>query len=311
MVLRQLDLFAGIGGFSLAASWFGIQTTQFVEIDPYCQRVLQKNFPGVPIYDDVTTFVPTLGQFDIITAGFPCQDLSSANPNGRGLEGKRSGLFFEVVRILRAVQPRFVLLENVPNLLNRGLDRVLWELAQSGFDAEWQIVSAASMGAPHQRERIFVIAYSTGTGTSTDNPRLWTGIKRIGGRLSPITPNPQGNGRRSGQSGDDYQVQQQDGAESFEVGCGESATRPQPNQGTVKPGVCGMDDGLSPWLDGHHPAPISHGSPYRNQRLKALGNSVVPQCAAIAYQRILEINQCLTTPPNPPQSLAQPVQAKP
>lgn len=296
MALKQLDLFAGIGGFSLAASWFGIETTQFVEIDPYCQRVLQKNFPGVPIHDDVTTFTATPGQFDIITAGFPCQDLSSANPNGRGLEGKRSGLFFEVVRLIRTVQPRFVLLENVPNLLNRGLDRVLWELAQSGFDAEWQIVSAASMGAPHRRERIFIVAYCTSQPIYVKHGKFTaptTGSREFGGVCSTLfTPNPQGNGRRSGQSGDDYQVQQQNGAQIIEVGCGESATRPQPNQGPIESRICGVDDGLSPWLDGHHPAPISHGSPCRNQRLKALGNTVVPQAVAIAYQRILEINQC-------------------
>lgn len=242
--MKQLDLFAGIGGFSLAAKWFGIETTQFVEIDPYCQQVLTKNFPGIPIHDDITTFTPTTGQFDIITAGFPCQDLSSANPNGRGLEGKRSGLFFEVVRILRAVQPRFLLLENVPALINRGLNRVLWEIAESGFDAEWQVVSAASVGAPQLRERLFIIAYAQGTGTTRFSlPQTRTDFAPFSGSAWwGQNPHPE-------------------------------------------PAIC----------------PLAYGLPRRmvRQQLKALGNAVVPQCAAVAYQRILEINQCFTiSPPN-------------
>lgn len=287
--MNQCDLFAGIGGFSLAASWFGIETTQFVEIDPYCQQVLTKNFPGVPIHDDVTTFTATPGEFDIITAGFPCQDLSSANPNGRGLEGQRSGLFFESIRIVRTVRPRFLLLENVPALINRGLDRVLWEIAQIGLDAEWQVVSAASMGAPHRRERIFLIAYSHRLRKS----QLQGGIRDKWGWAShdrQVTSNPQSNGRRSGFGGDDNPVQQCHWPQSPEIGDRESATRPQPSEGSIKSRICGMDDGLSPWMDGHQPSPLATGIPHYQKRLKALGNSVVPQAVAVAYQRILEIN---------------------
>jgi DNA (cytosine-5)-methyltransferase 1 len=289
--MRQCDLFAGIGGFSLAASWYGIKTTQFVEIDFYCQELLKKNFPGVPIHDDITTYYPRLGEFDIITAGFPCTDLSCANPSGRGLEGERSGLFFEAVRILRTVRPRFLLLENVPALINRGLDRVLWEIAQSGFDAEWQVISAASMGAPHRRERIFVIAYPMCSRRQKLNFSPVTDRSGFGsGSGDAPTPNPQGNGRRSGFGGDDNPVQQCHWPQSPEIGDRESATRPQPSEGSIKSRICGMDDGLSPWMDGHQPSPLATGIPHYQKRLKALGNSVVPQCAAVAYQRILEIN---------------------
>lgn len=281
MTLSQLDLFAGIGGFSLAASWFGIETTQFVEIDPYCQRVLSKNFPGVPIHADVTTFTAPPGAFDIITAGFPCQDLSSANPNGRGLDGERSGLFFEVVRLLRAVRPRFLLLENVPNLINRGLDRVLWEIAQSGFDAEWQVVSAASMGAPHRRERVFIIAYrdrivwesgrqnqpgkqprhresfpccldqwtapnAQGAGTGADDSGLWARAEGINGGTQPNR--------------------------SICTSAGGSFWEQNPSP---EPTICRVDAGLPGGLVA--------------RQLKALGNTVVPQCVAVVYQRLFEI----------------------
>lgn len=171
--MKVLDLFSGIGGFAIAAHWAGFETTQFVEIDPFCQKVLGKNFPGIPIHDDITTFTPAPGQYDIITAGFPCQDISSANPNGRGLEGKRSGLFFRVVDIICVLRPRFVLLENVSALLTarggRDMGAVLRELSECGYDAEWQLVSASSLGAPHRRNRVFIVAYPQSQRSPWDN----------------------------------------------------------------------------------------------------------------------------------------------
>jgi DNA (cytosine-5)-methyltransferase 1 len=160
--MKHLDLFSGIGGFSVAADRLGIKTVQFVEIDPFCQATLRKNFPTIPIHSDVRTFTTTPNQFELVTAGFPCQDLSLANPHGRGLEGERSGLIYEALRIIREAHPRFVILENVPGLANRGLAEILRQLAILGFDAEWQTVSASSVGAPHQRKRLFVIAYPQG-----------------------------------------------------------------------------------------------------------------------------------------------------
>lgn len=163
--LKVLDLFSGGGGFTLAAESFGaFETLQFVEKDPAAQKVLKSNYPEVPIHDNVTTFTATLGQFDLITAGFPCQDISIAG-HGPGLDGERSGLFYEIIRIIRECRPRYVLLENVAALTssNRGRDMaaVLWELFQSGYDAEWQIIPASALGANHERERIWIIAYPT------------------------------------------------------------------------------------------------------------------------------------------------------
>lgn len=240
MALKQLDLFAGIGGFSLAASWFGIETTQFVEIDPYCQRVLQKNFPGVPIHDDVTTFTATPGQFDIITAGFPCQDASECNPNGRGLEGKRTGLFYQVVRCASHIKPRFLLLENVPRLLRRGFGDVLCALDRCGFDAEWCCIRASELGAPHTRKRLFVIAYPKGIRS--------TGCGQYQARTDQTSV----------------------GGNAF----WQQNSHPEPT-------ICRVDAGL--------PSGVA------TRQLKALGNTVVPQAAAIAYHRILELHHANNT----------------
>ena len=138
MTLKVLDLFSGIGGFSYAAERLvgGFETTQFVEIDPYCQKVLRKNF-NVPIHDDIKTFNAKEGQFDIITAGFPCQDLSIAGRQEGIGEGTRSGLFFEVIRLARQIRPKFILFENVRNLISHKdgetFQQILKTLALSGF----------------------------------------------------------------------------------------------------------------------------------------------------------------------------------
>ena len=191
--MEVLDLFSGIGGFAIAAHQAGFETTQFVEQAQFPQKVLRKHFPNIPIHDDITTFTGNKGGFDIITAGFPCQDLSVANANGRGLDGERSGLFFEVVRLIRSIRPQFVVLENVPALLTRGLDRVLWEIAESGFDAEWQIVSASSLGAPHRRERIFIVAYPNKGLGFTKGQKVFTGRNAV--NVSSLTP-PDSNSLR-------------------------------------------------------------------------------------------------------------------
>ena len=170
MELKLLDLFSGIGGFSYAAERIvgGFKTTQFVELDPYCQKVLRKNFPNTPIHDDIKTFTAKRGQFDIITAGFPCQDLSVAGKQ-RGIgEGTRSGLFYEIIRLLGEIRPRFVLFENVRNLLSHEkgetFQEVLFQIAKAGYNAEWSVVSAKDLGACHLRERVWIIAYTNDYG---------------------------------------------------------------------------------------------------------------------------------------------------
>ena len=168
-VRTHIDLFSGIGGFALAARWAGLETIAFCENDPYCKKVLRKHWPDVPIHDDITKLDGT-GFRDIflITGGFPCQDISIAG-KGAGIDGERSGLWTELHRIISEVRPRFALVENVPALTFRGGTRVIGDLAEIGYDAEWQIVGADDVGAPHKRKRIWIVAYSDGSRWNTQS----------------------------------------------------------------------------------------------------------------------------------------------
>lgn len=167
--LQVLDLFSGIGGFSLGLeSTGGFETAAFCEIDPKAQLVLKKHWPNVPIFGDVTTLKrEDIGTIDVICGGFPCQDISIAG-TGEGLTGKRSGLFYQILRIVREYKEagqtiRFVLLENVSALRNRGLDEVLRAFAEIGYDAEWHCIPASHVGSPHRRDRVWILAYPCGT----------------------------------------------------------------------------------------------------------------------------------------------------
>jgi len=165
--LNELALFAGAGGGILGGKLLGWRTVCAVERDAYAAAVLaQRQNDGIlepfPIWSDVSTFhgEPWHGIVDVVSGGFPCQDISAAG-KGAGITGSRSGLWKQMARIIREVGPRFVYVENSPMLTSRGLDVVLGDLASLGFDAEWGVLSAASVGAPHKRERIWIIAYSS------------------------------------------------------------------------------------------------------------------------------------------------------
>ena len=167
---RVLDLFSGIGGFSLGLERAGMQTVAFCEIEPYCQAVLRKHWPEVPIYGDVRTLTAhALSrdgiEVDVICGGFPCQDISFAGA-GAGIDGDRSGLWREYARLIGELRPGLVIVENVAALLagpseRRGgwFGRVLGDLASSGYDAEWDCIPAAAVGAPHLRDRVWIMAY--------------------------------------------------------------------------------------------------------------------------------------------------------
>lgn len=154
------DLFTGIGGTCLGFSRAGIQTLWQVEKNPFCQQILAKNFPKIRRYADVKEVGKhNLEPVDIISGGFPCQDISHAGKQAGIREGTRSGLWIEFHRIIRELRPKYALVENVGNILKNGLDRVLGDLAEIGYDAEWTCIRACRMGAPHRRERIFIVAY--------------------------------------------------------------------------------------------------------------------------------------------------------
>ena len=164
--LKLLDTFAGIGGFSYAAEKIvgGYETTQFIEINPFSQKILKKHWPHVPIHDDIKTFTARPFQFDVVCGGFPCQDISVAGHQKGITKKSRSGLFYELIRVIRLVRPKFIVLENVAAIINHGLDIVLGELSQAGYDAEWSIISASSLGGWHRRSRWWLVAYPNSDG---------------------------------------------------------------------------------------------------------------------------------------------------
>ena len=163
--MNEMALFAGAGGGILGGLLCGFRTVCAVEIEPYFRDVLAARqddgtLQPFPIWDDVRTFdgKPWRGVVDIVTGGFPCQDISAAG-KGEGIEGERSGLWKEMARIIREVGPRFALVENSPVLTSRGLGTVLCDLAEMGYDAQWGVLGARHVGACHRRDRIWVCAY--------------------------------------------------------------------------------------------------------------------------------------------------------
>ena len=250
----HLDLFSGIGGFALAARWAGLRTIGFVENEGYCQRVLRKHWPDVPIHDDITKLDGN--QFKdifLITGGFPCQDISIAG-KGAGLDGGRSGLWTELVRIIGEVRPRFALVENVPALTFRGGVRVIGDLAEIGYDAEWQIVGADDVGAPHRRKRIWIVADSSGGRYRTQEEEVsagWSSSEFAGAK---------------------------DVAYSNSTGC-------QEQWRTISDGEeQSAAECRSRWLPEPSVGRVAHGIPKRVDRLRGLGNAIVPQ---VAYEIIL------------------------
>lgn len=163
--LKVLDLFSGIGGFALGLERTGgFETVAFCEIEEFPRKVLAKHWPEVPIYEDVRKLPFHLERIkgaEVITAGFPCQDISYAG-DGAGLAGERSGLWWMVRRTLRLVRPRLAVLENVAALLNRGMGTVLGSMAAIGYDAEWHCVPLSAHGACHRRDRLSILAYPEG-----------------------------------------------------------------------------------------------------------------------------------------------------
>ncbi len=181
--MKFLSLFSGIGGLDLGLERAGMTCIGQVEIDPFCRKVLAKHWPNVPRFEDVREFTrDSISETpDLICGGFPCTDISCANPGGDGIDGERSGLWSEFARILRYFPDCIALVENVPALLWRGIERVLGDLAAIGRDAEWESLPAAAFGAPHLRDRVFIVTY----------PQCWgleSGLLRRGEPQTIIPP---------------------------------------------------------------------------------------------------------------------------
>ena len=202
--MNELALFAGAGGGLLASEMLGWKTICAVELDEYCRRILiQRQNDGslrhkFPIWDDICTFdgKPWRGRIDVISGGFPCQDISSAGKK-EGIEGKKSGLWKEFARIICEVQPKFVFVENSAMLTARGLGTVLGDLASMGFDAKWGMLGANSIGAPHQRNRLWILAYTNSnrcnkgiSGNDGSKKSPWSEYRLESHRRSRILPTP-------------------------------------------------------------------------------------------------------------------------
>jgi DNA (cytosine-5)-methyltransferase 1 len=264
------SLFSGIGGLDLGLERAGMTIRWQVEIDDFCGRVLAKHWPDVPRYGDIRDLRgDELEAVDLVCGGFPCQDISNAGRRA-GITGTRSGLWREMVRTVRMVRPRFVLVENVAALLGRGMGTVLGDLAEGGYDSEWDCLPACALGAPHRRDRVFVVAHSPslrreGVPAFTRSP----GASAEEGRLRE----PAGSGKdvadaTFGTAGRVFEFRSQ----SWPAG-GRSCPLGRNDQWAVEPDV----------------GRVAHGVPARVDRLRGLGNAVVPQVAEWLGRRIMEI----------------------
>lgn len=258
--LRVLDLFSGIGGFSLGLERAGgFQTVGFCEIDPACRQVLAHHWPEVPCDDDVETREFVEGEADIITAGFPCQDISFAG-DGAGLTGSRSGLYRHVIRAVRVVRPEIAILENVAALLGRGMGTVLGDLAEVGYDAEWHCIPASAVGAPHRRDRVWIIADAGGEQHESCRAPF---SGALAAELSRTDAYADGC-ERCAQS-DSEQAQPE-----IEASRRSDAQR-----------LCSAGSVGDWWSTEPDVGRVAHGIPARVDRLRALGNAVVPQIPEI------------------------------
>ena len=299
------SLFAGIGGFDLGFERAGMVCKWQVEIDEYATRVLEKHWPDVRRWDDVRTFPPESDDWrvDCVVGGFPCQDISYAG-KGAGLDGERSGLFYEAMRVVRQLEPRYVVLENVAALLTRGLPDVLGTLASLGFDAEWHCIPAAAIGAPHIRDRVFIIGHraemvGNPERTSSDayaarcRPR--DSASEPSGKV-PSDAKSMGRNARSGEQG--YEgcsgERRRQSARSDQALADTICTRLEVQQrqcrydGEECQAVERNGNGRGWWATEPDVGRVANGVPSRVDRLRGLGNAIVPQVAEWIGRRIVE-----------------------
>lgn len=282
--LRVLDLFSGIGGFSLGLERTGgFETVAFCEIEDYPRRVLARHWPEVPCYDDVRTLTAnTLRRdgiaVDVICGGFPCQDISSAG-NQAGMDGARSGLWSEIARLTGELRPQFVIVENVSALLSGPTEqpggwfgRVLGDLAALGYDAEWHCIPAASVGAPHRRDRVWIVAYPHVENTASKRC-CRPGIQRgLAGRTKTVGASEAvANTEQPGLEGQQRTKLASCAGPRFPIDVGSGRARLGADQWGVEPDVGRVADGV----------------PNRTHRIAALGNAVVPQIPELIGQAIL------------------------
>jgi len=266
--LNELALFAGAGGGILGGHMLGWHTVCAVEWEHYPASVLAARqndglLPAFPIWDDVQTFdeKPWRGIVDVVSGGFPCQDISVAG-KGSGIDGARSGMWAHMARIVGEVRPRFVFVENSPALITRGLGRVLNDLAALGYDCRWAVLGAADVGAPHQRDRFWLVGADTHRFIGGDKRQV-----RNYGRMDQRQAQPEHDGI----------AEHLADAEHFGFGRWQQLT-----QGTSQAGRRDSEW----WITEPNVGRVADGVAARVDRLKAIGNGQVPLCPATAWRML-------------------------
>ena len=321
--MRFGELFAGIGGFSLGLERAGMKCAWQVEIDPYARAVLNKHWPDVPKHDDVRTFPPTHTHthththtqdfsVDLICGGFPCQDISYAGKRA-GLMGCRSGLWTEFARVIGVLRPSYVVVENVAAILSLGMGTVVADLSSLGYDAEWHVIPASAVGAPHRRERIWIVGHAQCHG----RPARRNDYGRYDGRQ------PHADGQYAAQMADAGRKSTGGcvNTSASERGCPATSSRAVD---TCKSSCCGTRSRQPHAADADsagrqqqrrpEPTPaeqlaaecngwwqsepdvgrVAHGVPSRVDRLRCLGNAVVPQVVEVIGRAILAAEARMT-----------------
>ena len=299
--MNELALFAGSGGGILGGHLLGWRTIAAVEIEDYPRRVLLQRqadgfLPRFPIWDDICTFDghPWRGKVDVISGGFPCQDISAAG-KGDGLDGERSGLWTHMARVVSEVRPPFVFVENSPMLTTRGGTRVIADLTQMGYDTRWTVMGAADIGAPHQRDRMWIVSRQRELLSRPQHHRDGWGEQQ---QESPtqkdgVLANPSSFGGKAGIT-DTQGWQERDTNQSQHSGANLANTTHsrdvwrQWELGFTKQeynsGGSPIDGSREWWSVEPSVGRVAHGVAHRVDRLKAIGNGQVPLCAATAWR---------------------------
>ena len=311
--IKTLSLFAGIGGIDLGLEATGyFETVQFVEYDPYCQHILKRHWPDVPIWGDVKTFDPdSCGEIDCIVGGFPCQPFSTAGKQ-KGTQDDRH-LWPRMFEIIKHKRPSIILCENVSGHIVLGLDEVLLDLEGEGYSTRAFVIPASAVDANHKRERVWIVAYSKSSSRNvyeTDRKHGEVKTQKVFGNGSGIStssdvPNTQGKGlegqridRETSRSKETGELDAQSGKANVsdtnsQRGCsgetGQQATEDvgkqsrseEHRQGSIERRLGGVVDGVPSWLDEPDIPRVTTNQTGRVQRLKMLGNAVVPQ---VVYQ---------------------------
>ena len=292
--LKLLDLFSGLGGFSLGLERTGgFETVAFCKIEPFPRKILSKHWPEVPQYEDIRELNAARLRddgiaVDAICGGFPCQDISTAG-KGAGIEGERSGLWSEYARLIGELRPRVVFVENVAALLGRGLERVLGDLAALGYDAEWHCISASAIGAHHHRDRLWIVAYATSercreAGQHSQRPEEWpAGRSEILAHTDSVRRN--GGAAEHGPHGRKVIARNSNVSDAMRErppGQGRTINASHPTQEIYR----AINDRR--WEAEPDVGRVANGIPNGVDRLKALGNAVVPQIPELLGNAYLE-----------------------